>query len=70
MKKKNIVSLEPNDFIFKILIFNGTFLQNFACNEKITIFLLDFFLKWKFQNLCYSKKNLQYVNLQKWNDVG
>jgi hypothetical protein len=45
MKKKNIVSLEPNDFIFKILIFNGTFLQNFACNEKITIFLLDFFLK-------------------------
>jgi hypothetical protein len=45
-------------------------LQNFACNEKITIFLLDFFLKWKFQNLCYSKKNLQYVNLQKWNDVG
>jgi hypothetical protein len=36
MEKKNIVSLEPNNFIFKILIFNGTFWQNFACNEKIT----------------------------------
>jgi len=43
--KKNLVLLEPNNFIFKILIFNGTFWQNFACNEKITIFLLGFFLK-------------------------
>jgi hypothetical protein len=56
MEKKNLVLLEPNNFISKILIFNCTFWQNFACDEKITIFLLGFFLKWKFQNLCHSKE--------------
>jgi hypothetical protein len=43
--KKNLVLLEPNNFILKILTFNGPFWQNFTCNEKITIFLLGFFLK-------------------------
>ncbi len=37
MAKRNIVLLGPNNFIFKILIFNGTFWKN-SCNGILQFF--------------------------------